>query len=683
MIEDSEGRVFAVDQRGCHLYDHGTWSYQPFQDSDVRSPGRRPPYDIGVIVALTRDDEGRVYAWNVNRRNSDFHGCLVHGRQGWRKVLETAGTPPGQLAAMIPLRGGRVLVCPGGGPAFIFRGGDGSPEEVHRIRDEIALLGNEAFDTREAAQRRLIGRGEAILPQLRAAMRTSPVPEIRVRAARIINAIEKIGAKPLVDGRELLVRKALCRSGVGDAYLWARPGVDAANPGRSTVWHIDADGLLTPAPAALTEDMPTWGLLADSGGRAFVASDLLLLLKNGRSTALTDWGDGPINRLFGIDRNGRIFFKTPLGVIGVDPESPDTRPALPVTSEPVRPAGVCLTADGKMCAKLAAPGHGFLSLFEHGRWSELPAPNNDPDALGIGYIQPLRDGALIARQIDGRDALLFEGGQWTVFKDLRQLVEAKADLLAKQIDNALPGMGSFQYIRVDARGALWIADKDRLSVWDDGHWAANPNGRIVWPIFDCLPVYGGRLMLVSDRQKQPFMVRIEAGALKASPYPAASNFPFNIYPNIRVLGVDSGGRCYFPQRNEDVLLFEGAGMQRLHAIGLPCLEDSAHRIWFADSMRHVLTMLERDRIRVEFRDESISRESAVVEDKDHTYWTNTSGGLLHLKLRPEGRIETFGPAYSRGIPAVRVRGMWIDAERNLWMWILDRLYRIQLPEQGR
>jgi hypothetical protein len=685
MAEDSDGRIFAADGCGCHVYDHGTWSYQLFNSAlGAGSPQSQLLGDWMSVIGLAQDDHGRVYAWNRSVYTTGFAGCQVHDRNGWRRIVENVGAPRGRIAAIVPLRGGRILVCPRGTPAFITGAGGDSGDEAKWIRDEIALLGHEAFAKREAAQWRLISYGAVALPALKAASAESPSPEVRIRAARCIKAIEQAGAKPLVDGRELVVTRVLDQGGVGDAYLWAGPGADPAKPREPTVWRIDADGRLAPAPSLLVQGIPTWGPVANSGGRLLIASDLLLLAKDGKQVPLTDGSDGPIVDLFGIGKDGRIFFRTWLGVIGLDPAAPDARPGLPATSETIRPGRqACLTADGHLVAKLGGPNHGFLSLFEHGRWTELPAPEGQPDVGYFTSIQPLRDGGLIARQELNRKVLLWERGRWSVFDDTRALVEGKSDFLVKQIDNSMGDSGDEARIRVDARQALWCPATNQLSVWDNGHWLPEPDVRSASPIRDCLPVFGRRLMLVSDRQKRAFLVRIEAGALKFSPYPAASNFPFNVYPNIRVVSMDSAGRCFFPQRNEDVLLFEGAGMQRLHAIGLPCLEDSAHRIWFTDATRHVLTMLESNRIRVQFKDESISNESTVVEDKDHTYWTNTTRGLLHLKFRADGGIETFGPAYSRGIPAVGVRGMWIDAERNLWMSTGGRLYRVQLPEADR
>lgn len=676
MLEDSEGRIFATDESGCHIYDHGVWTYQTLNDANVAYAPRAVPEPEHGPIGLTRDDDGRVYAWELGGREGGFPGCQVHSRDGWKQILTTAGNPPGRILAIIPLKESQILVCPNGGAAFTLPMFDTPEAETKQIRDEIALLGNDVFATREDAERRLISHGENAVAELKAALGQSPAPEVRLRGRRILKAIEQPGGKPQVDGHTLVVMRAVFHDGVGDAYLWARPGVDPADRRQLELWHLGADGHLASAPAELAENLPLGGMAVDKRG-LLSAGQSLVLLKDGKQTELTDVSDGPIQHLYGIDKGGRIYLRTLAGIISIDPAAPETRPTLPITSDAIFAGNVCKTADGKMCARLTDPGHGYLSLFENGKWTELSAPPNEPDFRSFSYIQPLRGGGLIAQQRG--HALLFESGQWSVFDDLRKLIEAKSDLLIKQIDNALPGVESPYVIRVDARNAIWWAQPNRLSVWDKGHWLPEADAQIVSPLRDCLPVFGGRLMLLSNRQGQAALAHIESGAITSSAYPAAASSAINWYQNVRNLDIDSTGNCYIPRRDGSVLQFDSHGFRMLPAIGLPRMEDSARRIWFVDPQRHVLTALDPGGSRAEFHDQSLSEQCAIVEDNDHTYWTYTPRGLLHLSLSPDRIIRASGPAYSRGIPSQDITGMWIDPQRNLWLATRVRLYRAQLP----
>jgi hypothetical protein len=676
MLEDSQGRIFAADQSGCHIYDNGVWTYQPLDDANVAYASSGLPEPEHGPIGLTRDEQGRVYAWEITGRPGGFAGCQVHHKDGWKQILAAEGNPPGRIVAVVPLRGSRVLVCPARSPAFILPVADDPEQEKNQVRDDIALLGNEVFATREAAERRLITHGDDAIAELNAALAKAPPPEVRMRIGRVIKAIGRPGANVQLDGHSLVVTRAIFHEGIGDAYLWSRLGIDPADARKTEVWHVDPDGHIAPAPNGFAENLPNGGLAADSRG-LFSAGQSLLLLKDGKCTALTDVFDGPIQKLYGIDRLGRIYLRTYGGVIGIDPAAPEIRPTLPINSYPVFAGGVCMTATGKICAKLTGPDHGFLSLYENGHWTELPVPPNEQDFMGFSYIQPLRDGGLIAKQRG--HVLLLEDGHWSVFDDIRNLVEAKAELLVKQLDNSLPGLEDQCRIRLDARHAIWCADNRSLGVWAQGHWLPEADAQIVTPLRDCLPVFGGRLMLLYNREGRAALARIQSGAVTSSPYPAAASLPISWYQNIHNLDVDSTGRCFIPRRDDSVLLFEATGFRVLPDIGLPRLDDAAHRIWFVDPQRHVLTALSRDGARAEFHDASLSEQCAIVEDKDHTYWAYTPRGLVHLSLAHDQLIEAFGPVYSRGIPSLGLCGMWMDPNRILWLSTPDRLYRVQLP----
>lgn len=635
-------------------------------------PGRPP-------IGLTRDEQGRVYAWDLGGRRGGFAGCYVHEAGGWRRILETAGNPKGCIVAIIPVKEGRVLVCPYHSPAFIRQMGNAPPGQSKLIDADIALLDDEKFATREEAERRLIGRGDRAVANLKAAIASAAAPEVRMRITRILKAIAEAGARPRVDGRELTVTQAIFHAGPGDAYLWAQSAGDAVASNTPDIWHLDSQGLLVSGPRELLDNPPTGGLAADRHGGLYIAGQSLLLLKDRKQSSLTDVADGPILRIFGLDKDGRIYLQTASGVIGIDPAAPETRPALPVASDAIRQANVCMTADGKMCAKLAGSDHGMLSLFENGHWTEVPTPENDRDQGAFAYIQPLRDGGLIAQQQMTRDALLLEGGRWEVFDDLHKLIEAKSDLLIKQIDNSLPGLDGQCRIRIDARHALWCAEVRHLAVWDSGHWLPEANAQLISPLKDCLPVFGGRLMLLSNRRGRASLARIESGSVTSSFFPAAASQAIAWYEEFRDLDVDAAGRCFLPRRDGSVLLFDASGFRLLPEIGLPRLADSRGRVWFVDSQRQVLTALQPDGRHIEFHDASLTPQCSIVEDKDHTYWLWTPRGLVHLSLEQDRVIRSVGPVYSRGIPATGLTGMWIEPHRTLWLATRERLYRVQLP----
>jgi RNA polymerase sigma factor (sigma-70 family) len=96
-----------------------------------------------------------------------------------------------------------VGVLGGGGAATFFGAAPASqasvapeapepkPPDEKAIRALIRQLGDDEFEKREAAQRRLVEIGEPALPQLREAARDSRDAEISQRAARLVRLIEK------------------------------------------------------------------------------------------------------------------------------------------------------------------------------------------------------------------------------------------------------------------------------------------------------------------------------------------------------------------------------------------------------------------------------------------------------------------------------------------------------------
>jgi hypothetical protein len=89
------------------------------------------------------------------------------------------------------------MVLFGQNAAPTANGQDGTPQPKQDAADEkairglIAQLGDDSFEKRESAQKRLAGVGEPALELLRTTAKASADQEVRERAARCIQAIER------------------------------------------------------------------------------------------------------------------------------------------------------------------------------------------------------------------------------------------------------------------------------------------------------------------------------------------------------------------------------------------------------------------------------------------------------------------------------------------------------------
>jgi hypothetical protein len=64
-VEDKTGNIFVADRLGCHVFDHGKWSYQPFYELNFRNGNFFGDPHQFYVPSMVADDRGRVFAWTT------------------------------------------------------------------------------------------------------------------------------------------------------------------------------------------------------------------------------------------------------------------------------------------------------------------------------------------------------------------------------------------------------------------------------------------------------------------------------------------------------------------------------------------------------------------------------------------------------------------------------------------
>lgn len=684
-VEDAKGRIYIADMSGCHVFDHGTWTYQSFCDADAEYTGTRP--------ALALDDRGRVYGWIAsNGGPGGTPGFWLHDDSGWRLV---SGPQDPQLkgtwiSSVIPLPGDRAVVCPPHGPAAIVKlPGEPPAQGQTELQRDIQLLSDSDNQVRRHAQTRIIERGPAVLPAVKSALSTTASPEGRARLGQIIDLLQADAGKGGVNGYALGGVRAWGRDPQGNVYVSASAAVTPEGSKLAySHWTISSAGRVTLTPKPIADWTPS-SILPDGSGGLFLQHYIhgLAHFQNGKLTRLTEDSDPGTEGLLGRDRGGRIYIKMLNGSVrGLDLNAVDVRRALAVTAYP-QPQGtraVCQDTAGRIVAKLEGMTHPFLSVWENGVWKDLPVPGGGEAVRDFISLRALPKGAILAPEKWSERVFYFDGKTWSVHPTMRDLVERRGDQLVSLLDprgfRGEPGI----VLRVDARKNIWCLSYDHVDVRVGNRW-------LTWtgfqppayrPIAYCLPVFGGELMFLGNGS-QGVMARVKDGAVRVIDYPALSAGQLPSFDMQLDVQVDAGGRVLVRKSDDAAYILDGEHLTTVEDTGRPRFQDSSGRLWFVNSAKRQFVLLGPATARVKWVEPEISAETTVVEDRTGSYWINTQRGLLHLRQRAAGKApEPEGTYFERSVPHTSCAGMWVDHARHLWLASgAGRLYRIQLPAE--
>jgi len=684
-IEDGDGRVYVGDRGGCHVFDHGAWSYQPFYALNIQKQIYFGESRQFYVPTFARDDRGRIFAWTQwgPEGCTGTLGFWVHEGSRWNQTLTNIGERPGRIAAVVPLPDRKVLVCPEMGRVAVAWVDFAEQTNLAPLRKDIDLLGSRDFRQRRDAEHRILKQGPHVLPELHAAIATATSPEQRNRLERAIMVLELPPQQPTINDFALTNARLAGRDARGYPVLWADTVGPDGRAGRTAAWVVTPAAAVLPAPDAVTEWAPH-SMLADRAGRLFLAryqKGLGVIDRDGKVKYLTDETDIPFDEILGQDRAGRVYVRNRWHVGAINLDVADTRRALPVVVYDLSAsrAAACQDARGQTVAKLSGADHPFLSVYRNGRFADVPVPAGSAWISDVAYLQPLRDGALVSQEQPGGDVFYFDGAAWSVHRSFRALVEKQYAPLVARVDNSRSGVDTYASLRVDARKNVWCVQWDHVDVYDGKQWRthalAGDRGSASRPILYCLPLANTGRVVISDGT-QTLLAELAAGGIKTSVLGGARTAVAGGTAGLRV---DSRGRAWVPRTDDSATLVENDQARAVPDTGIPRLEDSAGRIWFANLARRRVVALDRNGAATSVAEDALSEDSTIVEETPASYWVNTRSGLRHLLADANGKLTLEGDYYEKGLPKGPCNGMWIDANRSLWFSGSGRLYRIDLP----
>lgn len=685
-IEDGDGRVYVGDRGGCHVFDHGAWSYQPFYGLNVAKGVYFGEARRFYIPSFVRDERGRVFAWTVwgPEGCTGTLGVWVHEGTRWHQTLTDVGERAGRISAVVSLPEGKVLICPEAGRVAVARVDFDEKTNLERLRADIELLGARDFRQRRDAEYRVIQQGPHVLPELRAAVERATSPEQRNRLERAIMVLELPPQQPRINDFALANARLAGRDARGNAVLWADTVGPDGRAGRTAAWVVTPQAQVLPAPEAVTEWAPH-SMLADLAGRLFLAryqKGLGVIDRGGKVIHLSDETDIPFDEILGRDRAGRVYVRNRWHVGAINLDVADTRRTLPVVVYDLSAsrAAACQDAKGRTVAKLSGPDHPFLSMYRNGRFGDVAVPAGTAWISDVAYLQPLREGGLVAQEQPGGDVFYFDGAAWSVHRSFRALVEKRYEALAAQIDNSRSGVDTYASLRVDARKNVWCVQWDHVDVYDGRQWQTHAlsadRGSAPRPILYCLPVARTGRVVLSDGA-QALLAELTPAGIKTAPLEAARGAVGAA--SASGLRVDSRGRAWLPRTDDSATLVEDDRARAVPDTGVPRLEDAAGRVWFVNLARRRVVVMGREGGIHSVAEDALSEDSTIVVESPGSYWVNTRSGLRHLLVDATGKITAEGDYYEKGLPKGPCNAMWVDANRSLWFSGSGRLYRIELP----
>jgi ligand-binding sensor domain-containing protein len=290
-------------------------------------------------------------------------------------------------------------------------------------------------------------------------------------------------------------------------------------------------------------------------------------------------------------------------------------------------------------------------------------------------------------------AFLFDGNNWTAFKDMQQLVESRFVDVAARIDNARFGRDSYTKMRIDNAGRIWLVEWTSCGVYDGQKWfdvvsTARKQGFGMDRFHHCLPLDNGARMLLSHS----LMAWVEHDQLKIGRFEPKvwMGEIESDYTTRSGLWLDSTSRVWLPNNSQSCYVLSNLDdIQLISESGYPRFEDSAGCIWFLNDFDKQLVIRNRNGSTLSLHEDTLHSTSAVVEDHPGSVWVGTLRGLLHVVKEAGNNEIGFSlrkiKHYQREVPNGSCLEMFVDRERNLWFHgpgpTNYRLYRIQLPEK--
>jgi ligand-binding sensor domain-containing protein len=684
-IEDKAGRVFIADRLGCHVFDHGAWSYQPFYELNIANNNFFGDPHLFYIPTMVADSRGRIFAWTLWGMDGGTGtlGFWVHEGSSWHQTMMDVGERAGHISAVIPVGDGKAIVCPEIGRVLVGRIDFDDTTNVSRLQDDIADLGNSDFRRRRAAERRILALGPHVLPALHRAVASADSPEQRNRLQSAISILEEPPMQPQINDFVLTNARLAGYNEHGRAVLWADTTGPDGRSGRTAAWEVTGDAKVTPAVDAISDWAPH-AMLTDRHGRLFMAryQKGLGVIDNGQVTRLSDDTDIPFDEILGQDHDGRVYVRNRWHVAAINLDVADTRRALPVTVFELSAsrAMACRDSSGRTIAKLSGAEHQFLSYFIDRHFKDFSLPPGSPWISDAAYLQTLKDGALVTQDQPGGDVLYFDGNSWSAYHSFRALIEKQFAAVRQKIDNRRFGVESYASLRTDSAGNIWCGQWDHVDVYDGTRWqtlaGVGDSVAMSRPILCCVPELKGGGMLISDG--------VATVIAKLSPT-AIQTLPLKQVRIARVpaggLGakLDSAGRIWLPRSDDSATMIQGDVAKAVSATGQPRFEDSGGRMWLLNPLKREWIVVNAEGVSVGVSDDAISEDSSVAEESANSFWINTRGGLRHIVGDSSGRLHIEGDYYEKGMPKGPCNTMWIDSSRVLWFSGAGRLYRIELP----
>jgi hypothetical protein len=683
-VEDSAGRLFFGEGSGCHVFDHGVWTFQPFYDRNLQKgifEGSDAKFEPPVFAPDPSGD--RLYVWTPWTYGNGTLGFWIFERGTWRQTDTDAGWMSGRISAVVPLEHHRAVICPEFSPVYIETIPAPGEPQTDRLEQDIELLAAESYADRRDAQRRLTERGPQTIPKYKEALATAVSPEIRVRLRQIIKFLEQSTAGPRVDGYQLKDVRLWGHDAKGNAVLFAEKAITPE--GKSvpkSAWLISPQGDVRPAPKPITEWAPHVIFPDPHGDLYMIHHSRFGVLSGGNPVDISQQSDGIFESIDGEGADGRLYVRTRTQTFAFDPGGRDLRRALPVEAYE-KVAAFCQDCDGFTVAALGGRDHALLSRFRNGQWEELPAA----PALGplprVMYLQPLRGGGFAVRDASTGAFLLFDGTKWSRYPDFHALAENNRQWLLDAIDNKSRGLESGIQLRVDAFKNIWCVDWEKVDIFDGNKWTQwrpPPNQFLqAGHVFRCIPFLSDRQMIICNESSR-VAARMEGGVLHVDPpLPMRAQMEGNdnrVEPN-----ADSRGQIVYGDGFGAALIYDGANSRILKDVGMPRFADSLGRVWFVNARQKELIIQPPTGPKTLFSDDAISTQSTLVEARPGSYWMTTVRGLRHI-LQTPGNPPTLaaeGDYYEKGIPGGSILGMWIDPEHNLWIPNGPQLNRVELP----
>lgn len=684
-IEDRDDRIFVGDRGGCHMFDHGRWTYQPFYQLNIAKDLYFGDARRFEEPAFAQDAGGRVYAWAPWGRGgcTGTLGFWVHERDRWEQVMTEVGQKPGHVGAVVPLGEEQVLVCPESGVVCLMRVDLNDPADAQRLGRDIELLSADDFRQRREAERRIIARGPHVLPKLREALSASRSPEQRARLQQAISVLERKPIEPQINEFRLANARYWGRDARGGVVLWADTVGPDGRAGRTAAWIVHPPEEVEPAPEAITDWTPQ-SMLLDSKDRLFLAhyQKGLAVLQGENLARITDDSDLPFDKIVGEDKDGRVYVEGHSQVVAIDLDAPDTRRTLPVAAFELSSNRdmACLDCEGRTLAKLLAPLHSFLRRFDAGHWQDLASPRLSAALEDFTYLQPLRGGGLVVEEQPGGRSYYFDGVDWSEYAGLHELIARNYEALVKRLDNARPGMDAYTKLRLGAGNAIWCVEWGRLAAYDGQRWLTCSSdalhGLSLARVRGCVALPGGRGVALWDG-RAGYLAQTSASGISLLPLQR----PLDEGELHGGPWVDSRDRLWLPRSPDSAAVLDHDRTDVIPDTGLPRLEDSAGRVWFVNAASKKLVVIGPETQRTEWGDEAITDQTTVVENKG-LYWFNTTRGLRHLVVVASTplSLKGDGAAYERGIPKGPCDGMWLDRDGALWFCTPGRLYRIEVSQ---